>query len=73
MQQAIDRLEENRTVICVAHRLSTLAAMDRILVLSQGRVIEQGGFDELLRAGGAFATMAKRQGISAAGQAAHNR
>ena len=73
VQQAIDRLEENRTVICVAHRLSTLAAMDRILVLSQGRVIEQGGFDELLRAGGAFAAMAKRQGISAAGQAAHNR
>lgn len=66
VQQAIERLEENRTVICVAHRLSTLAAMDRILVLSQGRIVEQGGFEELLRSGGTFAAMAKRQGIVAA-------
>jgi subfamily B ATP-binding cassette protein MsbA len=73
VQQAIERLEENRTVICVAHRLSTLAAMDRILVLSQGRIVEQGGFDELLRARGLFAAMAKRQGIYAASQPAPNR
>jgi ABC-type multidrug transport system fused ATPase/permease subunit len=66
VQAAIDRLEENRTVISVAHRLSTLANMDRIIVLSQGRIVEQGGFDELLRAGGAFAAMASRQGIRAA-------
>jgi ABC-type multidrug transport system fused ATPase/permease subunit len=66
VQEAIERLEENRTVICVAHRLSTLATMDRIIVLSQGRIVEQGGFDELLRAGGVFAAMAKRQGIYAA-------
>ena len=68
VQDAIERLEENRTVICVAHRLSTLAAMDRILVLSQGRIVEQGGFGELLRAGGAFAAMAKRQAIFAAAE-----
>jgi subfamily B ATP-binding cassette protein MsbA len=64
VQVAIDQLAENRTVICVAHRLSTLAKMDRILVLSQGRVAEQGGFDELLSADGTFAAMARRQGIS---------
>jgi hypothetical protein len=46
VQAAIDLLEENRTVICVAHRLSTLANMDQIIVLSEGRVIEQGTFDE---------------------------
>jgi len=63
VQAAIDRLEENRTVISVAHRLSTLAAMDRIIVLSQGRVVEQGTFPELVRARGVFAAMAARQGI----------
>lgn len=63
VQAAIDRLAENRTVICVAHRLSTLAGCDRIIVLSQGRVVEQGSFQELLRAGGSFAVMAARQGI----------
>jgi subfamily B ATP-binding cassette protein MsbA len=63
VQAAIDRLAENRTVICVAHRLSTLAGCDRVLVLSQGRIVEQGGFQELLRAGGMFTAMAARQGI----------
>lgn len=63
VQSAIERLEENRTVLCVAHRLSTLANMDRIVVLSQGRILEQGTFNELLRAGGTFADMARRQGI----------
>lgn len=66
VQKEIDRLEENRTVISVAHRLSTLANMDRIIVLSQGRIVEQGTFDELLRTKGVFATMAARQGIFAA-------
>ncbi len=63
VQVAINRLSENRTVICVAHRLSTLANTDEIIVLSQGKIIEQGSFEELLRTGGAFANMAKRQGI----------
>ncbi|MBI3853520.1 MAG: ABC transporter ATP-binding protein [Verrucomicrobia bacterium] len=63
VQAAIDRLAENRTVVCVAHRLSTLAAMDQIIVLSRGRIIEQGSFSELLKAGGEFAEMANRQGI----------
>ncbi len=65
VQVAIERLEENRTVICVAHRLSTLRSMDRILVLSAGRVVEDGGFEDLLRRGGRFAEMAARQGIAA--------
>jgi ABC-type multidrug transport system fused ATPase/permease subunit len=66
VQRAIDHLAEHRTVISVAHRLSTLAAMDRIIVLSEGRIVEAGGFDELIRQGGVFAGMAARQGISAA-------
>jgi subfamily B ATP-binding cassette protein MsbA len=63
VQKAIDHLAEHRTVICVAHRLSTLRSMDRILVLSQGRVIEQGTFDQLLAKRGVFTAMAARQSI----------
>jgi subfamily B ATP-binding cassette protein MsbA len=66
VQAAIEQLEKNRTVVCVAHRLSTLADMDQIVVLEQGRIIEQGSFAELLEAGGSFANMAARQGIRAA-------
>jgi ABC-type multidrug transport system fused ATPase/permease subunit len=65
VQAEIDRLEENRTVICIAHRLSTLVNMDHIIVLSKGRIVEQGNFDELVRAKGVFASMAARQGIFA--------
>lgn len=65
VQKVIDQFAAHRTVVCVAHRLSTLASMDRIVVLSEGRIVEQGSFQELLRAGGAFAQMAQRQGIRA--------
>ncbi|MBI4661683.1 MAG: ABC transporter ATP-binding protein [Verrucomicrobia bacterium] len=64
VQAAIDRLAENRTVICVAHRLSTLAGMDQIIVLSQGRLVEAGRFADLAKAGGPFAAMASRQGLA---------
>ncbi len=69
VQAAIDVLAEHRTVICVAHRLSTLASMDRVIVLAEGRIVEQGGYQELLKADGAFAAMARRQGILGAGPA----
>ena len=63
VQGAIERLSENRTVLCVAHRLSTLRQCDRILVLQEGEVVEQGTFEELLQKKGNFAEMAERQGI----------
>ena len=63
VQSAIDQLTENRTVICVAHRLSTLRSMDEILVMDQGRIVERGSFDELLDRGKVFASMAGRQSI----------
>jgi subfamily B ATP-binding cassette protein MsbA len=65
VQSAIEKLEMNRTVLCIAHRLSTLAGMDRIVVLAEGRVIEEGPFDVLLHQNGPFAAMAARQGIRA--------
>lgn len=68
VQAAIERLEENRTVLCVAHRLSTLSNMDQIVVLAEGQIVETGSFDKLLRAGGVFAAMARRQGIFAGSQ-----
>lgn len=70
VQAAIDRLANGRTVVCIAHRLSTLSSMDNIYVLREGQVIEQGGFEELLRRGGIFAGMAKRQSIVASSVAA---
>lgn len=66
VQAAIDRLEQNRTVICIAHRLSTLATMDKIIVLDKGRIIEEGTFKELLAQNGGFASMARKQGITSA-------
>ncbi|MFA6564948.1 MAG: ATP-binding cassette domain-containing protein, partial [Verrucomicrobiia bacterium] len=63
VQAAIDRFAENRTVVSIAHRLSTLMACDRIIVLVQGRIVEDGTFTELLQKGGAFAAMAQRQGM----------
>ena len=65
IQSAIDSLEEGRTVICIAHRLSTLANMDEIIVLDHGRIVERGTFEELLRAKGHFAKMAEQQRLTA--------
>jgi ABC-type multidrug transport system fused ATPase/permease subunit len=64
IQGAIDRLEKDRTVICVAHRLSTLASMDSIVVLSAGRVVETGTYRQLLSGDGPFAQMARQQGLT---------
>jgi subfamily B ATP-binding cassette protein MsbA len=63
VQAAIEELSENRTVICVAHRLATLKSSDCVIVLSKGKIIEQGGFEELIRRDGIFAAMAVSQGI----------
>jgi ABC-type multidrug transport system fused ATPase/permease subunit len=48
----------------VAHRLSTLRGMDKIIVLEAGRVEEKGTYNELLERDGAFAAMARKQGIT---------
>ena len=49
IQKAVDDLLQNKTVLVIAHRLSTLRNMDRIVVLEQGKIVEEGSFAELSR------------------------
>jgi subfamily B ATP-binding cassette protein MsbA len=55
IQEALERLKENRTVIVIAHRLSTIEDADQIIVLEQGKVIEQGNLSYLLGLKGLYA------------------
>ena len=61
IQRGLEALIENRTAIIIAHRLSTVRKVDRIVVLSRGRVIEQGSHDELLAQGGTYKTLYELQ------------
>ncbi|MEM9089495.1 MAG: ABC transporter ATP-binding protein [Cyanobacteria bacterium P01_F01_bin.53] len=61
IQEALDKLLENRTAIIIAHRLSTIRNVDRILVLKQGQLIEQGSHDDLLAQDGLYASLYKLQ------------
>ncbi len=57
IRQALDRLMRDRTVIAIAHRLSTLRSFDRIVVLDRGRVAQDGPPEELLRRSGPYRTL----------------
>ena len=61
VQDALDRLMSSRTTLVIAHRLATVRAADRIVVMDKGRIVEQGRHDTLSRAGGLYARLAALQ------------
>ena len=64
IKQALDHLRRGRTTFIIAHRLSTAASADQILVFRDGRIFERGKFDELVRKNGLFARMAAEGGFT---------
>lgn len=61
VQDALEKLMIGRTTIVIAHRLATVRAADRIIVMSDGRIVEEGNHDSLSRAGGLYARLARMQ------------
>ena len=61
IQESLSRLIENKTVMIIAHRMRTVAGADKIVVLSEGTVAEQGSSDTLLKKNGIYARMVKLQ------------
>uniref|UniRef100_A0A0K6S6H4 Uncharacterized protein n=1 Tax=Chromera velia CCMP2878 TaxID=1169474 RepID=A0A0K6S6H4_9ALVE len=61
VQKALERVMKGRTVVIIAHRLSTVRDADQVLVLNQGKVVESGTHPELLKAGGLYRDLVRRQ------------
>ena len=61
IQKALDQLMKNRSTLVIAHRLSTIENADRIIVLSKGRIVEQGNHNELIKQNGEYASLHRLQ------------
>jgi len=61
IQDSLEKLMQNRTTLVIAHRLSTLSRMDRLLVFDKGKIVEEGTHDSLLHSDGLYAKMWKMQ------------
>ena len=61
VQSAINKMQKGRTTIIIAHRLSTIKNADRIIVLKDGEIIEQGTHSELIEASGEYLTLTQQQ------------
>jgi subfamily B ATP-binding cassette protein MsbA len=61
VQQAIERLMKNRTSFVIAHRLSTILNADRIIVIDDGEIVQQGKHEELVNAGGLYQKLYQMQ------------
>jgi ATP-binding cassette subfamily B multidrug efflux pump len=61
IQESLATLMEGKTVIAIAHRLSTLQLMDRLIVMDDARIVEEGTHEDLLQRGGLYADLWRRQ------------
>jgi len=66
IQTALERLRRGRLTLVIAHRLSTVRNVDRVVLMDQGRIVEQGSHDALLQRRGAYARLARAQGLGPA-------
>ena len=64
VQEAMEHVLENRTAIIIAHRLSTIKKVDKIIVIQDGRIVEQGTHDELINKQGEYFNFVSLQSIN---------
>jgi len=64
VQDALNKLLKGRTSVIIAHRLSTIQGADKIIVVSEGKIAEQGTHDELIALGGIYAHLIEMQSFS---------
>ena len=69
IKESIDRLSGTATTIVIAHRLSTIINAERIVAIDNGRIIESGTYEELIKKNGFFADLVRRQMLSDAEEA----